>query len=117
MEFCRYLEPSPEETAQRQAAVDRVQAVVRAIWPEAELQVFGSFATGLYLPTSDVDAVIMHSGCADIPSGLKALATSLARKGLAKNMQVRGPALGPKQRGATRRCGPEPGAARSRGGR
>lgn len=43
---------------------------------------------GLYLPTSDVDAVIMGSGCTDVPQGLKALATALARKNMAKNMQV-----------------------------
>ena len=44
---------------------------------------------GLYLPTSDVDAVIMGSGCTDVPQGLKALATALARKNMAKNMQAR----------------------------
>ena len=47
-----------------------------------------STRAGLYLPTSDVDAVIMGSGCADIPQGLKALATALARRNMAKNMQV-----------------------------
>ncbi|KAI3436347.1 hypothetical protein D9Q98_002400 [Chlorella vulgaris] len=88
VEFCRYLAPSPEEQVQRQAAIDRIEGVVKAIWPKASLQVFGSFATGLYLPTSDVDAVVMGSGCTDIPQGLKALATSLARKNMAKNMQV-----------------------------
>jgi hypothetical protein len=45
---------------------------------------------GLYLPTSDVDAVIMGSGCTDILQGLKALANALARKNMAKNMQVGG---------------------------
>jgi hypothetical protein len=44
----------------------------------------------------------MGSGCTDIPQGLKALATSLARKNMAKNMQVCQPrgvyqALGRKQ--------------------
>ena len=43
---------------------------------------------GLYLPTSDVDAVVVNSGCADVPAGLKALAQSLLRKKLAKNVQV-----------------------------
>lgn len=88
VEFCRYLAPSAEEQAQRQAAMDRIEAVVTSIWPKARLQAFGSFATGLYLPTSDVDAVVMGSGCADVPQGLKALANALARKNMAKNMQV-----------------------------
>lgn len=47
---------------------------------------------GLYLPTSDVDAVVVNSGCTDIPTGLKALAQSLLRKHLAKQMQVGGAA-------------------------
>lgn len=32
----------------------------------------------------------MGSGCADVPQGLKALATALARRNMAKNMQVGG---------------------------
>lgn len=54
-------------------------------------QVFGSFATGLYLPTSDMDLVVTDSGCGDVRQGLRALAQALARKGMAKNMQVRRP--------------------------
>lgn len=46
MEFCRYLAPSPAETAARQAAIDAVEDVVTSIWPKARVQVFGSFATG-----------------------------------------------------------------------
>ena len=46
VEFCRYLAPSPPEQAARQAAIDRIEAVVTAIWPAAQVQVFGSFATG-----------------------------------------------------------------------
>ncbi|KAI7844721.1 hypothetical protein COHA_001808 [Chlorella ohadii] len=88
VEFCRYLAPSPAEAAARQAAIDRIEDVVTSIWPKARVQVFGSFATGLYLPTSDVDAVIMGSGCTDVPQGLKALANALARRNMAKNMQV-----------------------------
>jgi hypothetical protein len=41
-----------------------------------------------------VDAVIMGSGCTDVPQGLKALANALARKNMAKNMQVGGWAAG-----------------------
>lgn len=49
VEFCRYLAPSAEEQAQRQAAMDRIEAVVTSIWPKARLQAFGSFATGVPL--------------------------------------------------------------------
>lgn len=86
--LCSYLASTQEEEIARRNAISRVEDVVRSIWPDARLEVFGSFATGLYLPTSDVDAVILDSGCTDIPQGLKALATSMARRNIACNMQV-----------------------------
>ena len=62
VEFCRFLEPTEAETESRSAATERVTGVIQAIWPEAVVQVFGSFATGLYLPTSDMDLVVTDSG-------------------------------------------------------
>ena len=43
---------------------------------------------GLFLPTSDLDLVIVNSGCRDVRGGLRALANALTRKGMAKQMQV-----------------------------
>jgi non-canonical poly(A) RNA polymerase PAPD5/7 len=54
----------------------------------AQVRVFGSFATGLYLPSSDVDVVVLNSGCQARHDRLKALAKALTRSGLAKNIQV-----------------------------
>ena len=88
VEFGRFVAPSPEEAAARNDSIARIQAVVQSIWPSATVEVFGSFATGLYLPTSDLDAVILNSGCTNIPSGLKALANALTRRSLAKNLQL-----------------------------
>ena len=50
MEFERFLAPMPQEAASRVAAVERIAAVVQAIWPAASVQVFGSFATGACAP-------------------------------------------------------------------
>jgi non-canonical poly(A) RNA polymerase PAPD5/7 len=88
VEFSRFVAPSTAEETARRDSIARIQSVVQSIWPVATLEVFGSFATGLYLPTSDLDAVILNSGCTDIPSGLKALANALTRRNLAKNMQI-----------------------------
>lgn len=54
----------------------------RAHWVESD----GS--TGLYLPNSDLDLVVMKSGCEDVVKGLKALATSLTRRSLATDIMV-----------------------------
>ena len=43
---------------------------------------------GLYLPTSDLDVVVVGSGCDDVRNALKALANSLMRRSMAKNMQA-----------------------------
>lgn len=40
------------------------------------------------MPTSDVDLVIMDSKCDNIQAGLKALASILGRKNIAKGIQV-----------------------------
>ena len=82
MDFCRFAEPTAAEAASRAEAVARVRAVVSSIWPGARLEVFGSFATGLYLPTSDIDAVILDSACSSPADGLRALALALTRRGL-----------------------------------
>ena len=47
-------------------------------------------AAGLYVPTSDVDLVVLGADCAgNKQNALKALAAALTRKGVAKGMQVR----------------------------
>ncbi|XP_052457636.1 terminal nucleotidyltransferase 4B-like isoform X1 [Carassius gibelio] len=57
-DFYKYISPRPEEDHMRQEVVERIQRVIKDLWPNAEVQVFGSFSTGLYLPTSDIDLVV-----------------------------------------------------------
>uniref|UniRef100_A0A672F9J1 Terminal nucleotidyltransferase 4B n=1 Tax=Salarias fasciatus TaxID=181472 RepID=A0A672F9J1_SALFA len=57
-DFYKYISPRPEEEKMRLEVVDRIKGVINDLWPSAEVQVFGSFSTGLYLPTSDIDLVV-----------------------------------------------------------
>ncbi|KAB5525851.1 hypothetical protein PHYPO_G00144970 [Pangasianodon hypophthalmus] len=57
-DFYEYMSPRPEEEQMRLEVVDRIQRVIKDLWPSADVQVFGSFSTGLYLPTSDIDLVV-----------------------------------------------------------
>ncbi|KAK9971774.1 hypothetical protein ABG768_025125 [Culter alburnus] len=57
-DFYDYISPRPEEEHMREEVVTRIQRVIKDLWPNAEVQVFGSFSTGLYLPTSDIDLVV-----------------------------------------------------------
>lgn len=86
--FCSCLQPTEEEEKARNDALDRIQEVVKALWPDSRLALFGSFATGLYLPTSDIDAVILDSKCGDIRQGLKVLGKALSKKGIAIDIQT-----------------------------
>ena len=86
--FCSCLAPTAEEEEARQGALDRIGNAVKALWPDSRVEVFGSFATGLYLPSSDIDAVILESKCADIRQGLKMLGRYLSKKGIAVDIQT-----------------------------
>jgi non-canonical poly(A) RNA polymerase PAPD5/7 len=64
-DFYEYVKPRDYEEAARLDLVTRVQAAIRA-WgganghaADAEVHCFGSFASGLYLPTADMDLVVM----------------------------------------------------------
>ncbi|WVZ69326.1 hypothetical protein U9M48_018126 [Paspalum notatum var. saurae] len=78
LDFCDFISPSPEEQSSRTAAVQDV----------SDVEVFGSFRTGLYLPTSDIDVVIFDSRVKTPQVGLYALAKALSQKGVAKKIQV-----------------------------
>ncbi|PKA47193.1 DNA polymerase sigma subunit [Apostasia shenzhenica] len=88
LDFSEFISPTPKEQEKRNAAVSCVFEVVKYIWPQCRVEVFGSFRTGLYLPTSDIDVVILNSKVKTPQTGLYALARALSQKGIAKKMQV-----------------------------
>ncbi|WCJ32188.1 Poly(A) RNA polymerase protein 1 [Euphorbia peplus] len=88
VDFCDFLSPTPEEEAARSTAIKSVSDVIKYIWSNCKVEVFGSYRTGLYLPTSDVDVVILESGIKSPQIGLQALAKALSQKGIAKKIQV-----------------------------
>lgn len=57
--FYQYMMPSPEEHQMRINVVERIKQVIISLWPQAKVEIFGSFRTGLYLPTSDIDLVVI----------------------------------------------------------
>lgn len=59
--FCTVMEPMEEEIQLREDLVTRIRALVEETFGKhlAEVKVFGSQATGLFLPSSDVDIVIL----------------------------------------------------------
>ncbi|XP_071771845.2 terminal nucleotidyltransferase 4A-like [Centroberyx gerrardi] len=58
VDFFNFMSPRPEEEAMRRDVVNRIEGVIKDLWPTARVEIFGSFSTGLYLPTSDIDLVV-----------------------------------------------------------
>lgn len=63
--FSKYILPTPEEVGMRNDLIRRFTGLVHGRWPGARVDVFGSFATGLCLPTSDIDFSVTGCGAGD----------------------------------------------------
>ncbi|XP_063388029.1 non-canonical poly(A) RNA polymerase protein Trf4-1-like [Cydia fagiglandana] len=57
--FYTYMSPTETEHLVRSTVVNRIRGAILTLWPQARVEVFGSFRTGLYLPTSDIDLVVI----------------------------------------------------------
>lgn len=79
-DFYEYAKPRDYEDAARHDLIIRVQAAIQA-WSgaaghasTAEVRCFGSFASGLYLPTADMDLVVMSRSF--LSSGIRQIGQS-----------------------------------------
>lgn len=61
VDLAAYLGPTAAESAARALVVRKCDAVVRKLFPGKKVECFGSFETGLYLPTSDIDLVVISA--------------------------------------------------------
>ncbi len=55
-----YISPTEEDKTQRKAVVERITKVIKNLYPDAKVCVFGSCATGLNLPKSDIDLLCYY---------------------------------------------------------
>ncbi|KAL7416891.1 hypothetical protein BDY24DRAFT_378617 [Mrakia frigida] len=88
--FVNYISPSPTEHATRTHIVALIRKAVVTQWPDAKVMPFGSFETGLYLPTGDIDLVIQSDSMdrQNKVTVLHTLASVLRRANLAESIQV-----------------------------
>jgi len=81
-----WLSSTTEEHAMRVKVVERIEGVIKDLWPSANVQIFGSFRTGLYLPTSDIDMVVIGNW-SQLP--LRTLESALLENGIASADQLK----------------------------
>jgi predicted nucleotidyltransferase len=91
VELTQLLRPTREEDAQRMEAHKLLADVVQDVFPGCTLEIFGSFATGLHLPTSDVDCVILNSNLSEsqVPTALQGLGRKLQKQNWVRDLEVR----------------------------
>lgn len=88
-DFIAYISPSKEEIELRNTTVRKLRESITSLWPDCEVHVFGSYATDLYLPGSDIDMVIVSEHKQyDTRNALYSLSSHLKRERLANNVEV-----------------------------
>lgn len=94
VDLTKYVSPTPAESAARSLVVRKCDAIVRNLFPGRKVECFGSFETGTFLPTSDIDLVVIpdHNGADNeiVHPPLRKLARALIKAGIAegRSMQV-----------------------------
>lgn len=88
-DFVNYISPSKEEIVTRNSVISTLKTKISEFWPATQAHVFGSCATDLYLPGSDIDMVIISStGDYEQRQRLYQLSSFLRTNKLAKNIEV-----------------------------
>lgn len=59
VDFIKYISPSADEIRARNDLIHNLRSHITKMWPDADLLCFGSYATDLYLPGSDIDCVVV----------------------------------------------------------
>eukprot|EP00181_Compsopogon_caeruleus_P003127 CAMPEP_0184680816 /NCGR_PEP_ID=MMETSP0312-20130426/3730_1 /TAXON_ID=31354 /ORGANISM="Compsopogon coeruleus, Strain SAG 36.94" /LENGTH=995 /DNA_ID=CAMNT_0027131197 /DNA_START=51 /DNA_END=3041 /DNA_ORIENTATION=- len=89
LDFEKYMTPTEAEHDARADLVERVRDIISSIWPECTALVFGSYASGLFLPSSDVDICVMpfepEQGATE---HLHAVADAMRDAGFVKKIQL-----------------------------
>lgn len=88
-DFVAYISPNREEIEIRNKTISKIRAALKELWSDADLHVFGSYATDLYLPGSDIDCVVnSRTGDKENRNSLYSLASFLKQKKLATQVEV-----------------------------
>uniref|UniRef100_A0A8D8V503 polynucleotide adenylyltransferase n=1 Tax=Cacopsylla melanoneura TaxID=428564 RepID=A0A8D8V503_9HEMI len=91
MDLYETISPSPLDHAMRFSLIKDITRLVQNIWPQAVVEVFGSFCTGLYLPGGDIDLVVFGNWPRDFLKSKKvyySLANALNKSHLIKKNSV-----------------------------
>ncbi|TDH67278.1 hypothetical protein CCR75_003112 [Bremia lactucae] len=90
-EFVQYVDTTLATIKRhKQQAVDFLQGMVRTLWPDAVIDVYGSSYTGLALPVSDIDCVLVSRSLEEMQplAVLEVLAAEVERRLWMKKVEL-----------------------------
>jgi len=85
--FCHWISPTKEEAMMRESVIVRIACLVSTLWPTVQVKTYGSYATQLYLPNSDIDLCVLGVP-GDTEQALLLLADTLRERSLSTELQV-----------------------------
>lgn len=86
LDFVEFVSPSAEEIQVRKDVVERIRTVVNRAYPHAKVLVFGSCATGLNLPNSDIDLLVYYPPIREL-SMINKLTSELVKYGICASIE------------------------------
>lgn len=86
LDYVKWIEQSPDEKSTRESLVKRIKKVVKGSYQDAVVMVFGSCATGLNLPMSDIDLLVYNPQVSEITQ-INKISNALVRAGICKSIE------------------------------
>jgi non-canonical poly(A) RNA polymerase PAPD5/7 len=86
IDFYDYMQPSVKDNEDRLDVIQRIKTIAQELWPDSQIDIFGSYETGLWLPNSDIDLVIMTGTDEDLTELINAFAYKVCSLGMASEM-------------------------------
>lgn len=86
MTFCDYISPTNSELELRESVLEEITELIKALWPDCTVHVFGSQLTKILTPTSDLDIAILNvpqEENGDVSALVMNLADKIAKKNIA----------------------------------
>eukprot|EP00347_Sterkiella_histriomuscorum_P011055 403373923 len=87
LDFVKYIGTTTEDQQARRKVVSRIHKIVKECFSQAKVMIFGSCATGLDLPNSDVDLLVYYPDQRE-QNMINRLAGSLMKSGICKSIEA-----------------------------
>ncbi|KEG04911.1 nucleotidyltransferase, putative [Plasmodium vinckei vinckei] len=82
-----WLTPTKEEKLLKLKSLIKLEIIVKSIYPNCKMEVFGSFVTGLSIPGSDIDVCFMNIEQSDLDT-LTIIGYALIKLNICRNMRI-----------------------------